>query len=56
MGYPFDQATWNVLQDVMFIGAGSSAPGIYTLIASGCCLAALWIGYKSEKAAYDNHQ
>ncbi len=56
MGYPFDQATWNVLTDAMYIGAGGSAPGLYTLIGAAICIAALWYGNTSEKKRYDTYR
>ena len=55
MGFPFNEATWNVVTDAMFTGWGSIAPGLYTFIAVVSCIVILWLGNRSEKSKYDNH-
>ena len=56
MGYPFDQATWNVVEGAMFAGAGTIAPGLYTAIGVVICVVVLWMGNKSEKQRYAEHK
>lgn len=56
MGFPFDQATWNVVEGVMFIGANSAATGVYTLLGYIACVVILYIGNKSEKQRYKEHK
>ena len=52
MGFPYDQATWDVVDGAMFMGWGSSMPGIYTAIASLICVYVLWAGNRSEHKQY----
>ena len=33
MGFPYDKADWSVVDGAMFMGAGSSMPFFYTIIA-----------------------
>jgi hypothetical protein len=40
----------------MYIGAGTSAPGWYTLIASVMLVVILAVGNKSEQDHYDKHK
>jgi hypothetical protein len=40
----------------MYIGAGSSAPGWYTVIASIMLVAILVVGNKDEQDSYDKHK
>ena len=40
----------------MYIGAGSSAPGWWTLIASVMLVVILAVGNKSEQDHYDKHK
>ena len=48
----FDIETWNDIAGAMFMGWGSSATGIWTLISVVCCVIALIIGGMHEKSAY----
>lgn len=48
MGFPYDEASWSVVDGAMFMGWGSSAPGLYTLIAVVICVAVLIYGQISE--------
>ncbi len=52
MGYPFEEATWNVLEGAMYIGAGGAAPLLYTLIGVAICIATLVVGNASEQKRY----
>lgn len=56
MGFPYETATWDVVDGAMFMGWGSAMPGVYTLIAALICAYVLWAGNKSEHARYDNHK
>ncbi len=40
----------------MYIGAGSSAPGWYTVIASVMLVVILVVGNKDEQDSYDKHK
>ena len=53
MGFPYAEATWDVVDGAMFMGWGGSMPGLYTLIAMGICVAVLVVGQRSERAKYD---
>jgi hypothetical protein len=48
MGFPYNEATWDVVDGAMFMGWGSSAPGIFTAIAAVICVAVLVFGHSSE--------
>lgn len=48
MGFPYDEASWSVVDGAVFMGWGSAAPGFYTLIAAVICAAALVYGQRSE--------
>ncbi|MEQ9259882.1 MAG: hypothetical protein RIG84_12390 [Roseovarius sp.] len=56
MGFPFDTPTWDGVSGAIFIGMGSSAPGIYSLIAIVMCLAALFLGQGKESSKYKSHK
>ncbi len=56
MGFPFNEANWSVVEGAMYIGAGGSAPGLYTLISAVLCVAVLWIGNRSEQQQYEKNQ
>lgn len=48
MGFPYDEASWSVVDGAMFVGWGSAAPGLYTFIACVICVAVLVYGQRSE--------
>ncbi|WP_420860422.1 hypothetical protein [Algirhabdus cladophorae] len=48
MGFPYSEATWDVVDGAMFMGWGTAAPGLYTAIAAIICVAVLVIGHSSE--------
>ena len=48
MGFPYEEANWAVVDGVMFMGWGGSAPGFYTLIAAVICVGVLVVGHRSE--------
>ncbi len=53
MGFPYDSATWDVVDGAMFMGWGSAMPGVYTAIAAVICVYVLWAGNRSEKKQYE---
>ena len=53
MGFPYDTASWAVVDGAMFMGWGGSAPGFYTLIAAVLCAFVLIVGNSSEHKQYD---
>ncbi|MEO9517811.1 MAG: hypothetical protein ABJH45_09640 [Paracoccaceae bacterium] len=46
--FPYEQASWEVVDGAMFMGWGGALPGLTTLIAAIICVAVLVIGQKSE--------
>jgi len=48
--FPYDEASWSVVDGAMFMGWGSALPGIATFIAAVICVAVLVIGQRSETA------
>lgn len=48
MGFPYDEASWSVVDGAMFIGWGTAMPGIWTLIAAILCIAVLVFGQATE--------
>lgn len=48
--FPYDEASWSVVDGAMFMGWGSALPGITTAIAAIICVVVLVIGQKSEVA------
>lgn len=56
MGFPFDEASWDGVSGPIFMGAGSSAPGVFTFIAIVVCIVALVIGQRAEAKKYSDHK
>lgn len=56
MGFPYESATWDVVDGAMFMGWGSAMPGLYTLIAAVICVLVLAVGNRSEHVRYDDHK
>jgi hypothetical protein len=52
MGFPFESASWDVVEGAMFIGWGTVMPGVYTLIAALICAYTLWSGNRAEQKHY----
>ncbi len=52
MGFPFDEATWNVVDGAMFMGWGSAMPGIYTALSAVALVVILFIANKKEQSHY----
>lgn len=50
MGFPYEEASWSVVDGAMFMGWGSAMPGLYTLIAAVICVGVLVVGQSSETA------
>jgi hypothetical protein len=55
MGFPYDSATWDVVDGAMFTGWGTSMPGLYTVIAMVICAAVLIMGNISEHKRYSGY-
>lgn len=55
MGFPYDSATWDVVDGAMFMGWGSAMPGLYTLVAAVICVAVLVMGNRSEHQRYKDY-
>lgn len=56
MGFPYESATWEVVDGAMFIGWGTVMPGIYTAIAIGVCIYALWAGNRADQKSYRDYE
>lgn len=56
MGFPHDGASWDAVSGPIFMGWGSSLPGIFTVIAIILCIAALVIGQAAEAKKYRDHK
>lgn len=48
--FPYEEATWSVVDGAMFMGWGTSLPGWTTFIAAVICVAVLFFGQASESA------
>ena len=53
MGFPYDKADWSVVDGAMFMGAGSSMPFFYTIIAIVICIVFLVYGQMIESDKYN---
>ena len=53
MGFPYDQATWDVVDGAMYMGAGGSLPAIFTWLSIAVCIVLLWKGNKAEHDLYE---
>lgn len=56
MGFPFDTPSWDGVSGAIYMGAGGSTPGMFTVIAIVACIAALVIGQGMEASKYKNHK
>ena len=54
MGFNLD--SWNEFAGALFMGAGTSMTGIWTLVSVVCCVIALVVGSKHELDAYRREQ
>lgn len=48
--FPYEEASWSVVDGAMFMGWGGALPGIATAIAAIICVVVLVIGQRSETA------
>ena len=48
--FPYDEASWSVVDGAMFAGWGTALPGLATFAAAVICLAVLVYGQRSETA------
>ena len=53
MGFPYDKADWSVVDGAMFMGANSSMPLFYTIIAIIICIVFLIYGQLIENDKYN---
>ena len=56
MGFPYDTPTWDGVSGAIFMGTGTSMPGLFTAIAIAICIAALLIGNIKEAGKYKKHK
>ena len=48
--FPYETASWDVVDGAMFMGWATALPGLTTFIAAVFCVAVLVIGQRSETA------
>tara|TARA_Y200000002_G_C22640189_1_gene646589 strand:- start:996 stop:1169 length:174 start_codon:yes stop_codon:yes gene_type:complete len=53
MGFPYNEASWNVVDGAMFMGWGGVTPFFYTLISIIICIVVLLWGDAIEKSKYE---
>ena len=53
MGFPYTESNWSVVDGAMFMGADSSMPFFYTIIAIIICVVFLVYGQMIESDKYD---
>ncbi|MEP0960403.1 MAG: hypothetical protein ABJQ70_03090 [Roseobacter sp.] len=46
--FPYDEASWSVVDGAMFMGWGGALPGFATFIAIVICIGVLVIGQRAE--------
>jgi hypothetical protein len=46
--FPYEEASWSVVDGPMYMLANTSAPGWFTFIAAVICVAVLVVGQRSE--------
>ena len=56
MGFPYDQATWDVVDGAMYMGAGGGMPAFFTWISIAACIVMLWLGNRGEHALYEKYK
>lgn len=56
MGFPYAEATWDVVTGAMYLGAGGASSFWYTLISAAVCVYALWSGNRKEQARYKDYE
>ena len=57
MGFPYDNGgTWTDVSGPIFMGTGTSAPGVYALIGIVICIVALAVGQRGESSKYAKHK
>ena len=56
MGFPYDTGSYEGVSGAIFMGFGSSTPGILTVIAIAVSLALLVMGQAKEASKYRNHK
>lgn len=48
--FPYSEASWSVVDGAMFIGWGTSLPGVTTFLSIVLCIAVLVIGQRTESS------
>jgi hypothetical protein len=56
MGFPFENASWDSVSGVIFVGGTGGHTLVYSLIAIGICVAALLFGNGVEASKYKKHK
>ena len=53
MGFPYPEENWSVVDGAMYMGAGSTMPFFYTIIAIVICIVFLVYGQMIESDKYN---
>ncbi|MEO0773567.1 MAG: hypothetical protein AAFZ04_10335 [Pseudomonadota bacterium] len=56
MGFPYDTGSYEGVSGAIFMGFGSSMPGIFTVIAIVVAVGLLVAGQATEASKYRNHK
>jgi hypothetical protein len=56
MGFPYDPQSWDGVSGAIFMGAGSSMPGMFTALAIIVAILMLVFGQKTEAGKYRDHK
>ena len=56
MGFPYDTGSYEGVSGAIFMGFGSSMPGVFTVIAIVVAVGLLVAGQATEAGKYRNHK
>lgn len=56
MGFPYEPNSWDGVSGAIFMGFGSSMPGMFTVIAIVVAVVLLALGQKTEAGKYRDHK
>lgn len=56
MGFPFENASWDGVSGVIFVGGVNGPTLLYSIIAIAICIAALLYGNGVEATKYKKHK
>lgn len=56
MGFPYDTGSYEGVSGAIFMGFGTAAPGMFTVIAIAIAVLLLALGQKTEADKYRDHK